>query len=743
MKNMPSVMKEMPIAAACPATGKRAPHERLLQVVDGGRDFSASAASPDSPEAFQRLLQKNLRGQDRGSVHGASPGVDRQIEGHDSGRAQMTRAGIKAELQAPVEEESLSDREELMATPEIRGTAKQKISKGQPPVGAAHFIISSGNIASVNEYRDPSLETTVGSEGRPDSHRDALGAATAGAATMAAGSDAAKILPRGGRRGAFGKAEEPIQFSNGHVDGRVVFVERGTGIGRSVVTEGTGGNDNAAPPDDLGNSTRATHSGNSPQDNGGRGDDAGAVHTPLKQSPGERVQGVATRSKVLAQSSARGAQGADIPPVAVGSDAEEETLSLGVRQGASGKTEGPVLFSNRLVGGQTVFTETGSVFGRDAATIERGGSGTTDPTGVPGGATYVVARGTEFGQDDGSKGADVAVSASPFKTSSGGGRVHQPTAGEKVSPLPSAFSAQAADAVSSEAGSDASGMLIPRGGHQHTSGETEWSVQLRHRQVRKEGASAERGAGPGGRAVAVETDGSGNAGSAGTFGNSTRAGGESRQDSGSRGAASVITPASLMTGPGERVHQPLAGEKVMPLPSPFAAAVVDAVPIGVGFATSEGVSSAGRQTVLLTQVIEVAQPLMQQGGGRVLISLNPPSLGELDIDVRVKRDSVELFVIANNQDVQQTLCAHVEQLRKALVDQGLNMDRFQVVVGDRSDGQQGRDPRQEGMSGWQGGSRNDHGGYRPEGDEENASDGMRKAVRSDVYPSIGGVNVFI
>ena len=86
----------------------------------------------------------------------------------------------------------------------------------------------------------------------------------------------------------------------------------------------------------------------------------------------------------------------------------------------------------------------------------------------------------------------------------------------------------------------------------------------------------------------------------------------------------------------------------------------------------------------MTQVIEAAQPLMQHGGGRILISLNPPSLGALDIDVRVKRDSVELFVIANNQDVQQTLCSHVEQLRKALVDQGLNMDRFQVVVGDRS-----------------------------------------------------------
>jgi flagellar hook-length control protein FliK len=182
---------------------------------------------------------------------------------------------------------------------------------------------------------------------------------------------------------------------------------------------------------------------------------------------------------------------------------------------------------------------------------------------------------------------------------------------------------------------------------------------------------------------------------------------------------------------------------VASLPSSFVAAVGDTASIVPGVDTGEEASSAGRQTVLLTQIIEAAQPLMQHGGGRVLISLNPPSLGALEIDVRVKNETVELFVIANNQDVQQTLCTHVEQLRKALVDQGLNMDRFQVVVGDRSGGQQGGDPRQEGMPGWQRESHNDRGGYRPEVDEENASDGMRKAVRTDEYPSVGGINVFI
>jgi flagellar hook-length control protein FliK len=268
-------------------------------------------------------------------------------------------------------------------------------------------------------------------------------------------------------------------------------------------------------------------------------------------------------------------------------------------------------------------------------------------------------------------------------------------------------------------------------------------MRFRHRPVGKEAARAGRGAGtgPDGNTAAVEAGGSGNAGTAGGTTRAGRGGEFQQQDDGNNEAAPGTANSVLKTGMAEGVHPPVAGEKAAPLPSPFAVSAVDTTPIARGSDTGGGISSAGR-TAVITQVIEAAQPLMQRGGGRILISLNPPSLGELEIDVRVKRDSVELFVVANNQDVQQTLCSHVEQLRKALTDQGLNMDRFQVVVGDRSDGQQGRDSRQEGMSGWQWESRSDRG-YPPETDGLDASDGIRTAVRSDAYPSAGGINVFI
>jgi len=401
---------------------------------------------------------------------------------------------------------------------------------------------------------------------------------------------------------------------------------------------------------------------------------AGVVPSPLKTDYGKGALRTATSEDVLSEPSVLGAATAEAVPMAAGSDAAEILHSRGGRRDTSGKAKEPVRFSNRHVGIEAAFKKMGAADG-----------------------SMRVVRGTEFGQDDGSKEAATGVSLSPLKASPGG-RVHQPMAGEKV--------------------------------------------RLNHRHIGKEKAFVGTGAGPDGSAATIEAAGSGKTETAGAFGNPTRAGGsgESHQGSGDGGPSSGSVPPLLRTGPVEHVRVPVTGEKVTPLPGAFAAAAVDTITAGSN--TGEGTLAAGRQTVLMTQVIEAAQPLVQRGGGRILISLNPPSLGALEIDVRVKRDSVELFVTANNQDVQQTLCSHVEQLRKALFDQGLNMDRFQVVVGDRSADQQGSGPRQEGMTGGHGEARSDRA-YHPEAADENVNDGSGTAVRPDMYPSIGGINLFI
>ena len=740
MKNMPSVMKEIPIAAARSVTGKWTQPERMSPVVGGGVDSLSFAANADSPETFQRMLQKNLQGRDQGRVHGASPGGDRQIQDQDITNPQMIRMGMDGKLHEPAGEEPLPNRKLSILAPEIRGTAKKKISKGQYSVGATNFIISSANIAPVNEYRDPSSEASVDSQRRLDGHRGAgeeLKITTVGVASSPLKTDFGKralqtairerLSSRGGQRDASGKAEEPGRFGNGHDDRQATSAERGIGISGGMVTDGTGASANSVPPDALGDSMLAALSGKSRPDKGGGGVATGAAPSPFN---GEHAQGMAAAEQALTPPTTLGAQSVDTASIALASDAAEEILSLG---------GGPVRRDHGHFGNEGASTETGARTGGSAA-VETEGSGNADTTGLSGNLMPIV-RGTEFGQDDGSKEA-AGVSLSPLKARSGG-RAHQPKTGEKGALLPNAFAFQAVGTEPGKAGPDAADKSLSREGREEAFGETAVPIRFRHRPGGKETALAEKGGSSDGRVASVETKGGGKTETTGTFSDSTRAdrGEESQQDNGDSGAASGIASSSPRAGLAERVHLPMTGdgEQTVPQSSTFAAAVVDT--IAPGLDTGEGASSAGR-SVLMAQVIEAAQPLVQHGGGRILISLNPPSLGALDIDVRVKRENVELFVIANNQDVQQTLCSHVEQLRKALIDQGLNMDRFQVVVGDRSGSQQGRDPRQEGTPGWQGGSQGDRG-YHPETDGSNASEEIGWAVQPDVYPSVGGINVFI
>ncbi len=700
MKNMPSVMKEMPVATTRPAAGKRVQHERPLPVADSASDFSASAANPNSPEPFHRLLQKNLRDQGRGSDAEPSPGGDRQVEGRGIIKAQMTRTGTEAQTTAG--EESL-DSERLITMSEIRGTAKKRISREHYPVGVANLIISSGNIAPVNESGDPSPEASAAGLRRSDGRRGAgqkvkitgagvapspletdfgkrtsrtaaadevlsepndLGAAATDTAPMVAGTDAAEILhSRRGRRNASGKAEEPVRLGTRDVGKEAAFSQTGGRSDGSMATDRTKASGNSVPPAGLGDSILTALGGKTRQAGRGTGAAAGAAHSRFGTGLGDHTQGMATTEKV--SPTALGTQPGDAVSTALGSDAAEETL-----------------LDRRHVSKDMAFTETGAADG--STTTVRG------PKGVP---------------------------------------------------SPNTFVTQAADAPLGKMGSDAAEEILSHGA-QDVSGKTGKPIRSNHKHVGKEATLAGTEAGPGGRTGTAEAGGSDKIETAGGFGDSTRAGrgGEFRQDNGNSGAATGVAPSSLRTGPADRLHLPIAGEKVAPPPGAFAAAVGDT--IAPGSNTGEETPAAGRQTVLMTQVIEAAQPLVQRGGGRILISLNPPSLGALDIDVRVRRDNVELFVVANNQDVQQTLCSHVEQLRKALVDQGLNMDRFQVVVGDRSADQQGRDPRQEGMAGGRWETRGDQR-YHLEGDGEDASDGLRKAVRSDAYPSVGSINVFI
>ena len=93
------------------------------------------------------------------------------------------------------------------------------------------------------------------------------------------------------------------------------------------------------------------------------------------------------------------------------------------------------------------------------------------------------------------------------------------------------------------------------------------------------------------------------------------------------------------------------------------------------------------------QIMDGASNMLLKGSSRIVITLEPPNLGTLNMDVRVQHDMVRMVLTADNHEIKQVLNANLDQLKTALQGQGLNIDRFDVLVNERSyDGSQGFQP---------------------------------------------------
>lgn len=69
-------------------------------------------------------------------------------------------------------------------------------------------------------------------------------------------------------------------------------------------------------------------------------------------------------------------------------------------------------------------------------------------------------------------------------------------------------------------------------------------------------------------------------------------------------------------------------------------------------------------------------------GGRVKITLTPPSLGSVEMDVAVQNSKVKVMLIAENKEVQKILSGNLETLKGSLQSQGLTIERCDVMTQD-------------------------------------------------------------
>jgi len=90
-----------------------------------------------------------------------------------------------------------------------------------------------------------------------------------------------------------------------------------------------------------------------------------------------------------------------------------------------------------------------------------------------------------------------------------------------------------------------------------------------------------------------------------------------------------------------------------------------------------------RPQAVMGQVLEGAAQILRDGSGRMVLNLQPPRLGTLDLDVVVQDNRVKMVMLADNQEVKQLLQAGMDDLRNALQDKGFEIDRLEVLVQNR------------------------------------------------------------
>jgi flagellar hook-length control protein FliK len=96
-------------------------------------------------------------------------------------------------------------------------------------------------------------------------------------------------------------------------------------------------------------------------------------------------------------------------------------------------------------------------------------------------------------------------------------------------------------------------------------------------------------------------------------------------------------------------------------------------------------AAAARPQAVMSQVLDGAAQFLRDGSGRVTMTLQPPRLGTLDLDVVVQDNRVRMVMLADNQEVKQMLQAGMDDLRNALQDKGFQIDRLEVLVQNRPD----------------------------------------------------------
>ena len=84
--------------------------------------------------------------------------------------------------------------------------------------------------------------------------------------------------------------------------------------------------------------------------------------------------------------------------------------------------------------------------------------------------------------------------------------------------------------------------------------------------------------------------------------------------------------------------------------------------------------------------------LARNGGNEMRLQLQPPELGELELNVRTADGVVRGEIVVSSMEVKQLLESQLDRLRNSMAEQGLELEAIDIEL--RDDGNQGQ-PRHD------------------------------------------------
>ncbi|MCX5827425.1 MAG: flagellar hook-length control protein FliK [Deltaproteobacteria bacterium] len=126
-----------------------------------------------------------------------------------------------------------------------------------------------------------------------------------------------------------------------------------------------------------------------------------------------------------------------------------------------------------------------------------------------------------------------------------------------------------------------------------------------------------------------------------------------------------------------------AGREQAPLPADILSVAAKGADFHAGKTTMDTSKSIYQSVV--DQIQDSFSLAQNKDNGQVRLTLKPEIMGHLDMQIAVRNETVQIMMTVENEKVHQAMNAHIDDLKTALQNQGLKIDKIEVTLQNQPD----------------------------------------------------------